>query len=366
MKFRILPFLALSVAVWAQQSGSTQPKSAPGSTRSQSGAGSVSDTRNATMPQSGEQGPQRSQNQLVGCLSQQGPNLVLMQPRQRRWYRLRGNEAQLKNDVGKMVKVSGRLVLGQTSAFDVRQVQVVQDKCELEATRSALPATGKTGQSGTAETVTSTGSVEQTTPGVQTERGVAQNPAKGGHGTTAPPSPTASQAAPPNPNVENPDEARRIANAAQQSELSSSTQLGVNAQPNYSNANNPQANAQAVANTAQQERGQASASDQVFKGGEKQAPAGQTAQNSQNAQPGKEIISGCLTQDGKQFWLSQQGSGRLRLEGDASKLQDHVNHMVQLVGDKTGTYGPAVGTSGNFEGFRVQAVQDVAPTCQKQ
>jgi hypothetical protein len=341
MRFRILPVLLVSAALFAQQATSKPQKSAP------------------PVKQSGQQ----SQNDLVGCLSQQGPNMVLMQPRQRRWYRLNGDQAQLQKNVGKLVKLSGELVLGQTSAFNVRQVQVLQEKCALEATSSALPATGKTGMRGDAEPVTTTATAERTTPGDQTARGIAQNPAKAGHGTTLPPRPTASQGAPQNPNVENPAEAQRIANAAQQAELSNQSQLGVNAQPNYSNANNPQANAQAVANTAQQERGQASGSDQVFKGGEKQAPAAQNSKSAQNAQGSAPVVTGCLSQDGNQFWVAEQNGERLRVEGDAAKLKDHVNHKVQIVGNKTGTYGPAVGTSGNTETFHVQAIQDISPTC---
>jgi len=201
MKRRVLAVvLIVCSGVWAQ---SPPSKSAP----------------KAGSPQTGKTAQSAKQNELVGCLSQQGTKLVLMQPRQRRWYQLRGDQAQLQKNVGKMVRITGQLVLGQTSAFQVRGVQAIQDKCEMEATTSALPATGKTGARGDAETVTSTASVEQTTPGVQTERGVAENPSKGGQGTNPPARPTASQGAPPNPNVENPAEAQKIANAAQQAEL---------------------------------------------------------------------------------------------------------------------------------------------------
>ncbi len=363
MKLRLIAILLSLCAFCIGQQGDPKPQHNAGS---ESKLGTVGDNRNSTMPQTTPSAASSAQNELVGCVSQQGSKFVLMQPRERRWYELRGNQAQLQKNIGKIVKVSGQLVLGQVSAFNVRQVQTVQDKCEYEQSKTSLPATGKTGVQGKAETVTSTATVEQVTPGVETQRGISQDPGKGGHNPARVAHPTSSQAAPPNPNVQNPDEAQRIANAAQQAELSNQAQLGVSAQPNYSDAYNPQANAQAVANTARQERGQSTASEQVFKGGEKQAPAvGKTAQN-QNQQRENPVVTGCLSQDGNQFWLAQQDTGaKLRLDGDASKLKDHVGHTVQIVANKTGTYGPAIATSGDTETLHVQAIQDVAPTCQK-
>ena len=360
MKLRVTPaVLALCVFAYAQQP-KPQPK---GSNSSQSSLGTVRDNRNATIPANPE-AVGSSQNELVGCVSQQGNKFVLMQPRERRWYELRGDQAQLQNNVGKIVKVSGQLILGQKSAFNVRQLQTVQDKCEYESSSTPLPATGKAGVQGKAETVTSTATVEQATPGVQTQRGVSQDPGKGGHNPGHVAHPTASQAAPPNPNIENPDEAQRIANAAQQSELSNQSQLGVTAQPNYSNANSPQANAQAVANTAQQERGQASGSQQVFKGGEKQAPGGKNAQGNQNS-GGTPILTGCLSHDGAQYWLAQQSGSRVRLVGDEANLKEHVDHTVQVVAKNTNGETASV-SAGGESAVQVRAIQDVAPTCQKQ
>lgn len=352
--------LALSALAFGQQ---TKPKPQPGS-GGQDALGTVQDNRKATLPQTSQPTTKKPANELVGCVSQHGDKYVLMQPRERRWYELKGDQAQLQSNLGKLVKVSGKLELGTTSAFDVQQVQKVQDKCEFESATTPLPATGKAGVQGKAETVTSTATVEQVTPGVQTQRGISQDPAKGGHNPATSPHATASQAAPPNPNVENPEEAQRIANAAQQAELGSQAQLGVTAQPNYSNANNPQANSQAVANTAQQERGQASGSDQVFKGGEKQAPAGQNTRANQAA--GTPVLTGCLSQEGTQYWLAEQAGNRVRVSGDDAKLKDHVNHTVQIVGRQARSQQASVGAFGPETMVQVQAIQDVAPTCQKQ
>ena len=355
MKFGLAAILLSLCAVSMGQQANPKPQH-KGAT--QNNPGTTGDTRNSTMAQTTS-----SQNQLVGCVSQQGNKFVLMQPRERRWYELRGDQGQLQNNVGKIVKVSGQLILGQKSAFNVRQVQIVQDKCEYEASSAPLPATGKTGVQGKAETVTSTATVEQVTPGVQTQRGIAQDPGKGGHNPARVPQPTASQAAPPNPNVQNPDEAQRIANAAQQAELSNQAQLGVTAQPNYSNANNPQANAQAVAKTAQQERGQASGS--MVKGGEKQAPAGKNSQAAETS-AGAPVLSGCLSQESTGFWLAEQAGGRVRLTGDEAKLKDHVNHTVQVVVKQADGQASSVAASGGESAMQVQAIQDIAPTCQKQ
>lgn len=362
MKFRLVVVLLSLCAISIGQQGNPKPQ---GKAANQGNLGTAGNGRNSTMPQTTPSAASTAQNELVGCVSQQGSKFVLMQPRERRWYELRGNQAQLQNNVGKIVKVTGRLILGQLSAFNVRQVNTIQDKCEYEASHTPLPATGKTGVKGKAETVTSTATVEQVTPGVQTQRGISQNPGKGGHNPARVTHSTASQAAPPNPNVQNPDEAQRIANAAQQAELSNQAELGVTAQPNYSNANNPQSNAQAVANTAQQERGQASGSDQVFKSGEKQAPVGQNAQANRNS-VGAQILTGCLSQEATGFWLAEQGASRVRLTGDEAKLKEHLNHTVQVVAKQPEGQATSLGASDGESAMYVQAIQDVAPTCQKQ
>jgi hypothetical protein len=339
----------------------------------QGNLGGVRNERNSTMPQVAASTNTQTENELVGCVNGSGNKLTLTQNELRRTYELRGNTGQLQSNVGKLVKVTGKLVLGQQSAFEVNQVTPLHDKCQYEQTGQVSPATGKTGPQHEAMNVTSTQNPRQTTPGVQTERGVEQNPSNptrpqkygANAGGSAPL--TASQGAPANPNAnpDNPESAQRIANAAQQSELSNSqATLGVNAQPNYSNSQNPQANAQATANTAQQERGQAAAGDAAN-------PKGGAQQSGQNAQQASStgsapVFTGCLTQSGNSYVLTEKSSNeKFKIAGDTSKLKDHVNHMVQIVGNKTGTFGPAVGTSGDYQTLTVQAIQDAAPTCQQ-
>lgn len=355
----------LSIGAWAQQ----QPQNGNGNQQGQGNLGAVRNDRNGTMPQVAAMGQTDNQNELVGCISGSGQNLTLTQNELRRTYQLKGNTAQLQNNVGKLVKVTGRLDLGQQSAFNVQQVTTLADKCQYEQTGAASPATGKTGEEGTQFNVTTTRNPRESTPGVETQHGVQQNPSikerpqKYGANSGGGPQMTASQGAPvpPNANPDNPDNAQKIANAAQQAELSNSQAvLGVNAQPNYSNSQNPQANAQAVANTAQQDRGQTAAGDATNPKGGAQQP-GQNAQ----AQGTAPVFTGCLTQSGKDFWLAEKSSNeRFKIAGDTSKLKDHVNHMVQIIGNKTGTFGPAVGASGDTQTIQLQAVQDTAPTCQ--
>lgn len=358
--------LTLTVAAQQQQNGEQQGS-----------LGTVRNERNSTMPQAATTANGPTQNELVGCVGGSGSNLTLTQSELRRTYQLRGNTGQLQNSAGKMVKVTGKLILGQQSAFEVQQVTPLEDKCQYEQNGAAYPATGKTGANHDALNVTSTNSSRQTTPGAQTEAGVKQNPSTNerpqqygaNSGGSAPL--TASQGAPTDSsaNPVNADNAQRIANAAQQSELSNSkATLGVNAQPNYSNAKNPQANAQAIANQAQQERGQAAAGDAGNpKGGERQAAgAGQNAQQLTPGTGGAPVFTGCLTQSGNSYFLNEKSSNeKFRIAGDTSKLKEHVNHMVQIVGNKTGTHGSAVGTSGDTQTLYVQAIEDSAPTCRQ-
>lgn len=371
-----LGLIILSCAVTLTAAAQQQPQQPGNNGQQQQGnLGTVRNERNSTMPQVAAMSAQ-TQNELVGCIGGSGNNLTLTQIELRRTYQLRGDTSQLQNSAGKLVKVTGKLVLGQQSAFEVQQVTNLEDKCEYEKTAQVSPATGKTGNAGTAFNVTTDANPRATTPGVETEHGAQQNPSDkerpqkyGANSGGAAPL-TASQGAPTNPNAnpDNPDSAQRIANAAQQSELSDSqSTLGVNAQPNYSNSQNPQANAQAIANQAQQERGHAAAGDAANpKGGQPQAAGGQ---NGQQLTPGTgpaPVFTGCLTQNGNSYVLTEKASNeKFQIGGDTSKLKDHVNHMVQIVGNKTGTYGPAVGSSGTTQTLFVQAIQDTAPTCQQ-
>ncbi len=363
---------ALSLTAFAQQ----QPQNGNGAQQGQGSLGTVRNDRNGTMPQVAATSNTSNQNELVGCISGSGSNLVLTQNELRRTYQLRGNTGQLQNSVGKLVKLSGRLVLGQQSAFEVQQVTPLADKCEYEKTGQVSPATGKTGNEGTAFNDTTDANPRQSTPGVETEHGVEQNPSTkerpqmygANNGGSAPL--TASQGAPRNPNAnpDNPDSAQKIANAAQESELSSRAVLGVDAQPNYSSSTNPQANAQQISNQAQQERGKAAAAGDAAnpKGGERQAMGGQSSDQLRPGTGEAPVFTGCLTQSGKDYFLTEKASNeKFKIAGDTSKLKDHVNHMVQIVGGKAGTYGPAVGASGDTLTLFVKAIQDAAPTCQQ-
>lgn len=355
---------AVSLSAIAQQK--------PGNDPQQGNLGTVRNDRSTAMPQVAATG--NTQNELVGCISGTGSSLTLTQNELRRTYQLRGNTGALQNSIGKLVKVTGKVILGQQSAFEVQQVTPLSDRCQYEQTGQIAPATGKAGNEEQALNVTTTRNPRQSTPGVQTEHGVEQNPSTSERpqkyganaGGSAPL--TASQGAPVNPNAnpDNPDNAQRMANAAQQAELNNSATLGVNAQPNYANAQNPQANAQAVANTAQQERGQAAAGDAANpKGGQQQA-AHEGGQPLAPGTGGAPVFTGCLTQSGKDYFLVEKSSNeKFKIAGDTSKLKDHVNHMVQIVGNKTGTYGPAVGSSGDYQTLFVKAIQDAAPTCQQ-
>jgi hypothetical protein len=355
----------MSVTVWAQQPTRTAAAKPTGN-QAQQPAGSVRNDRLATMPHIGVSANSETQNQLVGCVAQNGHQYVLSQELLGRTYQLRGQDAAVRDNVGKMVQVTGRLIMGRPAAFDVQQVQVVQPKCDYAESSIVKPVTGGTGAQGTAFVVSSTSSLGQPTPGVETEPGVKQNPkmAEGvsnfGAYPVTPAQRTASDGAPPNPRIENPMEAERIANAAARNELNNTRQLGVNAQPNYAAETTAQQTQQLAASEAQQMRGQAGQSGQVLSSG----AAGQTDNNGtpqQEASPGTSpVFAGCVTEhDNKAILVETATSEQFRLDAGNTDLGQYMNRQVRVVGTVTGTYGPAVGTAGSSATVHVQSIQSV-------
>ena len=361
----------LSVASWAQTqqqarpqqqgNGTQAPRAAAASASQAQTAGSIKNDRNATIPRVGVSANPNAPSELVGCIAKNGSNYVLNQAQLSRSYQLRGNTGLITENDGRMVRVTGRLLFGSPAGFEVQQVQLIQPKCDYAQTGIVLPATGGAGAEGTALNTTTTATVGQTTPGLETEAGVNQNPSmtvplRNFGAYTAPLAQrTSSQGAPPDPRYENPAEAERIANSATRSEMQNTRQLGVNAEPNYAGESNPQQTEQLTANEATQMRGQATDSTRVLQGG-----AGAAANSNREAQPSgvenASVFTGCVSQHDNQLMLVETATQQqFRLEGE--NLGQYVNQQVQIAGSLTGTYGPAVGTAGNGATVHVMTVR---------
>ncbi|MGH9642358.1 MAG: hypothetical protein ACRD3Q_08015 [Terriglobales bacterium] len=372
--------LAVSVAAFAQAPQKANPPKPANSAQNaggpqaannqQANAGAVRNDRTATMPRVGVSASfNPNQNELVGCVVTEGKNLYLDQEEVRRSYQLRGNSGQLQANVGQLVQVTGRLVVGTPPAFEVQQVQVIQPKCNYAQTSFVRPVTGGTGTEGTAFNVSSTASLGQPTPGVETEPGVKQNPsmaegvANFGANRNTRPTYSESQGAPPDPRMENPQEAERIANSATRSELNNSSQLGVNAQPNYAGESNPQQTQQFTANEAQQQRGQATGSTQVLRGGGQNANTSATA--NEEAGPGNSpVFTGCIEQRNNKLVLVESATNQMfEVDAQGRNVGSFVNQQVRIVGNYTGIYGPAIGTAGNSAVVHVESINAAPGSC---
>ena len=233
-----------------------------------------------------------------------------------------------------------------------------------------LPAAGKTGNDGDTHGVSTTASAGQVTPGFQTEAGKEQAPGKQtdvNQNLELGQQPNAAPGAAPNQEqtAQNPGAAERIASSAQRAEINNSQhQLGVNAQPNYQQSAQQQTERANQPVAEQKAQTGLPGASQHTTGGQRERQ--QQAAEHHKAEP---TLVGCLSQSGtsgKEFFLKAQNSGtRYRLSASRQELQDHLNHLVEVVGkpvvqDK----GAARGIAGSAEpAFDVAGIRDLAPTC---
>ncbi len=355
---------------------------------SEAALGSVqTNNRSALEPRIGYVAQKQSGNTLLGCINGAGNHFVLTQPQERRSYRLLGNPGQLADNVGRLVQVSGYIIAGtgaqqESPRFQVSQLQAVEDSCTYQAPPGMLPqpATGKTGNQGDAFNVTDTSSIGYVTPGNETQAGRFQEPGREtgliAGGVPQPQNQTAADGAPliAEQTAQNPVAALRYRDAAALSELSNAQQqLGVNAQPDYSQVQPQQQSLERTNKAAQQ--GQAyprnrnsqtaplpGASQTMNYPRETVQKRARAAAEHHETQP---TLVGCLTGSGHDFVLREQNSGaQYRLNATPEELKDHVNHLVELVGKPDNRQGatPAVAES-KKPVFAVTGVRDLAPTC---
>ncbi len=175
-------------------------------------------------------------SRMDGCLARQGDQYVLLQGPPRTTYLLRGNSEQLKQHMGELVRVSGRLQVARGSAaFIVTSLDRLASHCwrQIPPGSATDAITGKTGPQGVSIPVTTTGTVGETTPGVQTGAGIAQQP--GIHTLPATPPPISQQkpGAPPDWEMvgQTPEEANRNAEASSRALIEPGATLGVTSPP---------------------------------------------------------------------------------------------------------------------------------------
>jgi len=224
---------------------------------SQAALGSVqSENQTATEPDMGYAAQSQTHNTFTGCLSGGADDLLLTQQGEHRTYRLQGNTAGLKTEIGMLARVTGRLepgtgpsLSGATQPAPVVQVEQAQnlgEPCHYLAPPgyAPTPVTGGTGVEGEAENVSSTASEGVVTPGIETQAGRAQQAGREtgltAGGVPQPQNQTAAQGAPPTAEqtAQNPAAAERMAAAARAELSNPEHQLGVNALPSYAQKRN--------------------------------------------------------------------------------------------------------------------------------
>ncbi len=202
--------------------------------------------------------PQSSR--VDGCLAVQGNQYVLLQGQHTR-YLLQGKQDELKRHVGQTVRIEGRLTRDKTGAgLTVTGIDTLQPNCAMTIPPSSAAdsITGKTGNEGVAIPDTTTGTAGETTPGYQTEAGIAQQP--GTHTEPSTPgakaNPRSAPGAPPDWEKagENPRNANTMAEAAQRAEMQPGATMGTKASAPGSAGEQPQSEVPRTEAATQQDR----------------------------------------------------------------------------------------------------------------
>jgi uncharacterized protein DUF5818 len=89
---------------------------------------------------------------------------------------------------------------------------------------------------------------------------------------------------------------------------------------------------------------------------------------------GQTSVEGCLQGSNGSFTLTDKSGTTYQLQGDTSKLADHVGHEVQITGttsagssgtDSSGTSASAGGSSAGSQTLTVDKVKHVSKTCKE-
>ncbi len=97
--------------------------------------------------------------------------------------------------------------------------------------------------------------------------------------------------------------------------------------------------------------------------------------SSSSSSSGQTSVEGCLEGSNGSYTLTDKAGTKYQLEGDTSKLAEHVGHEVQITGTTSGAAGSSAGeatsstgsagsTSGN-QMLTVEKVKHVSKTCKE-
>ncbi len=182
-------------------------------------------------------------SRVDGCLALRDKLYVLVQGQPRTIYRLEGQPQQLKQHLGELVRIEGRVTPGR--ALRVAKVDKLAPDCSTmippgSATDSVA---GKVGNEQVQIPVSTTGTAGETTPGYQTPAGRAQPGTNTQPSTALPQSKKHQPGAPPDWEQagQTPEQANTIAQAAQRAQVQPGRPLGTNpAAPQSSGERPPQ------------------------------------------------------------------------------------------------------------------------------
>ncbi len=205
-------------------------------------------------------------SRVDGCLAVQGNQYILLQGQHTR-YVLQGMQDELKRHVGQTVRIEGQVFRGNNGpgGLKVTGISTLQPNCAMTVPPGAVTdsITGKTGNEGVAVPDTTTGTAGETTPGYQTEAGIAQQPGKHTEPATKPnavgdhPSPPPQgPGAPPDWEKagENPASANTMAEAAARAEVQPGAPMGTKPSAPASAGEQPQSKVPRTEAGTQQDR----------------------------------------------------------------------------------------------------------------
>ena len=95
--------------------------------------------------------------------------------------------------------------------------------------------------------------------------------------------------------------------------------------------------------------------------------AAQTS-NSTSQSPDKNSqtsIQGCLSGSAGSYTVTDQSGKNYKLQGDTSKLSEHVGHEVRITGTEESGANSAAGATPAEPNFNVSSVEKVSDSCSK-
>jgi hypothetical protein len=95
----------------------------------------------------------------------------------------------------------------------------------------------------------------------------------------------------------------------------------------------------------------------------------QTGSSQTGTAAGQTTVDGCLQGSNGNYTLTDKSGTTYQLQGDTSKLSDHVGHEVRLTGTSSGSSATSSSMSGQASGpqqptLTVHSMKHISKTCQ--